>query len=181
MSLVPVFITAVWAMLPAYLPNNVAVVTGGGPPIDGGRTWRGKRVLGDGKTWRGTGVGTIVGIGVAFGLNTVRATVTPIVGFGLPMFPPAVAVTLAAGAMLGDIAASFLKRQTGRDRGELLPVVDQLDFVIGALVVTLVVTPSWFYSTFTPTVLVAVVVLTPVLHVTTNAAAFLLGLKDEPY
>ena len=30
---------AVWVMLPAYIPNNVAVLAGGGRPIDGGRTW----------------------------------------------------------------------------------------------------------------------------------------------
>lgn len=181
MSLASVIITAVWAMLPAYLPNNVAVLAGGGPPIDGGRTWRGTRLLGDGKTWRGTGIGTIVGIVAALGLNSVRATVTPIVGFGLPMFPPVAAVTLAVGAMIGDIAASFLKRQTGRNRGEPFPVVDQLDFVAGALVATLIVTPAWFYATFTPGILVAVVVLTPVLHITTNGGAYLLGLKNEPY
>ena len=48
---------AIWAMLPAYIPNNVAVLAGGGRPIDGGRTLDdGNRALGDGKTWRGTAV-----------------------------------------------------------------------------------------------------------------------------
>jgi CDP-2,3-bis-(O-geranylgeranyl)-sn-glycerol synthase len=32
-----------------------------------------------------------------------------------------------------------------------------------------------------PLVLVAVVVVTPVLHLATNAGAYLLGLKAEPY
>ncbi|MFC6754525.1 CDP-archaeol synthase, partial [Halorubrum tibetense] len=36
--------TAFWAMLPAYVPNNAAVLAGGGRPIDGGREWRGARV-----------------------------------------------------------------------------------------------------------------------------------------
>lgn len=35
-------VSALWAMLPAYLPNNAAVLFGGGPPIDGGREWNGK-------------------------------------------------------------------------------------------------------------------------------------------
>jgi len=51
-------VTAVWLMLPAYIPNNAAVLGGGGRPIDGGRTLGGHRMLGDGKTWRGTAIGT---------------------------------------------------------------------------------------------------------------------------
>ncbi|MFD1527454.1 CDP-archaeol synthase, partial [Halolamina salina] len=39
---------ALWAMLPAYVPNNAAVLAGGGRPIDGGRTLGGARLLGDG-------------------------------------------------------------------------------------------------------------------------------------
>ncbi|MFB6219607.1 MAG: CDP-archaeol synthase, partial [Halobacteriaceae archaeon] len=53
---------ALWAMLPAYVPNNAAVLVGGGRPIDGGRTWRGRRLLGDGKTWRGTAGGVAAGV-----------------------------------------------------------------------------------------------------------------------
>ncbi|HUU07508.1 MAG TPA: CDP-archaeol synthase, partial [Thermoplasmata archaeon] len=41
-----------WLMLPALIPNPAAVLVGGGTPMDLGRTWRGRRVLGDGKTWR---------------------------------------------------------------------------------------------------------------------------------
>ncbi|MFW6318076.1 MAG: CDP-archaeol synthase, partial [Halorubrum sp.] len=61
--------TAFWAMVPAYVPNNAAVLAGGGRPIDGGREWRGARLLGDGKTWRGTAVGTLVGVVLALVLN----------------------------------------------------------------------------------------------------------------
>lgn len=183
MVLVETVATAVWAMLPAYVPNNVAVLAGGGRPIDGGRTWRGKRLLGDGKTWRGTAVGTAVGVLLAFGLNVARPVVVDATGLALPSFPPAAAVTLAFGAMLGDVVASFLKRRTGRERGASFPVVDQLDFAVVALALTFLVARSWFRATFLdpPTVLVAVFLLTPLLHVATNVGAFLLGLKEEPY
>ena len=180
-DLVSVVVTAVWAMLPAYLPNNVAVVAGGGRPIDGGRTWRGRRVLGDGKTWRGTVAGIAAGAAVALLLNALRSWVSPLVGFGLPLFPPVAVLTLPAGAMLGDVAASFLKRRTGRERGAAFPVVDQLDFVVVALVLTGVGAPAWFASVFTVPVLAAVVVLTPLLHVGTNAVGYALGLKAEPW
>lgn len=183
MTPIEVVVTAIWAMLPAYVPNNVAVLAGGGRPVDGGRTWRGRRLLGDGKTWQGTVVGTLAGVALAVALNAVDATVTAATGITPPEFPPVVAVSLALGAMVGDVAASFLKRRTGRERGASLPVVDQLDFAVVALGLTFLAAPSWFRATFLdpPAVLVVVVLLTPLLHLGTNASAYLLGLKEEPY
>ena len=181
MGLFGVVATAVWAMLPAYVPNNVAVLVGGGPPIDGGRTWGGKRLLGDGKTWRGTAGGWLAGVVLAMALDALRPTVSAALGVALPGFPLAAAVALPFGALFGDVAASFLKRRTGRERGAPLPGVDQLDFVAGALLLSLVAAPDWFLDTFTVPVVVAVLVLTPVLHVATNAIAYAMGLKDEPW
>lgn len=174
-------IVAVWAMLPSYVPNNVAVVAGGGRPLDGGRTWNGHRILGDGKTWRGTAFGTGAGIFVAVLLNLLQPTFAGVTGLGVPVFPVAAAVSLAFGAMAGDVIASFAKRRTGRERGAAFYGVDQLDFVVGALALTVVVSTGWFLRTFTVPVLVAVFVLTPVLHVGTNGIAYAIGLKDEPW
>ncbi|RLM90720.1 CDP-2,3-bis-(O-geranylgeranyl)-sn-glycerol synthase [Halobellus sp. Atlit-38R] len=178
---VDLVVVAFWAMLPAYVPNNAAVLAGGGAPIDGGRTMGGRRLLGDGKTWRGTAVGTLAGVLLALGLNVLAPVVVRMTGFEIPVFPLAAAFGLAFGAMLGDIAASFLKRRTGRERGAPFPGVDQLDFVAGALACAAVLDFGWFQTTFTLPVLGVVIVLTPVLHVLTNAIAYVLGLKDEPY
>jgi len=175
-------VVAVWAMLPAYVPNNAAVLAGGGRPIDGGRILDdGRRLLGAGKTWRGTAVGTGAGLVVAFLLDRARPTAVAVAGGAVPSFPVAAAVGLAFGAMLGDILASFLKRRTGRDRGASVPGVDQLDFVVVSLGLTAVLATDWFLATFTPPVLLVVFVLTPLLHVSTNAGAYVLGLKDEPW
>jgi len=173
--------TALWSMLPAYVPNNAAVLAGGGRPIDGGRRWGGRRLLGDGKTWRGTVAGVAAGLAVALLLDTGRPAVAGVTGLDLPGVPLPAAVALPAGAMLGDVVASFLKRRTGRERGVPFPGVDQLDFVVGALALAALLAPGWFATTFTLPVVAAVVVLTPALHVGTNAAAYLLGLKSEPY
>ncbi|WP_232703050.1 CDP-2,3-bis-(O-geranylgeranyl)-sn-glycerol synthase [Halobacterium wangiae] len=181
MDLAATVAVAFWAMLPAYVPNNVAVLAGGGRPIDGGRTWNGRRVLGDGKTWRGTFVGTLAGVALTAALNTLEPAASEALGVPLPAFPLAATVALPAGAMLGDILASFLKRRTGRERGAAFPLVDQLDFVVVALVLTALAAPAWFGDTFTLEVVVAVLVLTPVLHVGTNVGAYQLGLKDEPW
>ena len=173
--------TAFWAMLPAYVPNNFAVLAGGGRPIDGGREWNGSRILGDGKTWRGTAVGTAAGFLLAFVLNAVNDPVSASLGVTLPTFELHAAFALALGAMLGDIGASFIKRRSGRQRGAAFPGLDQLDFVAGALIAAFVVAPGWALATFTLPVLAVVVVMTPVLHVTTNIVAYKLGLKNEPW
>ncbi|WP_336360602.1 CDP-2,3-bis-(O-geranylgeranyl)-sn-glycerol synthase [Haladaptatus sp. ZSTT2] len=181
MGIFAVVAIAFWAMLPAYIPNNAAVLFGGGPPIDGGRTWNGKRLLGDGKTWRGTAAGTAIGILVALLLNAIRPSLNHQLDFMLPAFPLTVGFTLAFGAMLGDILASFIKRRSGRERGAAFPFLDQLDFVVVALLLTFLVTPGWFRQTFTLPIIVTVLILTPLLHITTNVIAYLLGLKNEPY
>ncbi len=173
--------TAFWAMLPAYVPNNFAVLAGGGRPIDGGREWNGRRVLGDGKTWRGTAIGTAAGLALALALNALADPVSALVGSSLPTFELRAAFALAFGAMLGDIGASFIKRRSGRERGAAFPGLDQLDFVAGALFAAFVLAPGWALDVFTLPVLAVVVVMTPVLHVTTNVAAYKLGLKNEPW
>ncbi|WP_134668385.1 CDP-2,3-bis-(O-geranylgeranyl)-sn-glycerol synthase [Halorussus marinus] len=181
MSLFETIAVALWAMLPAYVPNNAAVLAGGGRPIDGGRTWGDRRLLGDGKTWRGTAVGVAAGAALAVALSALAPAASAAVGVDFPTFPAAVAVALPAGAMAGDIAASFLKRRTGRERGAAFPGLDQLDFVVFSLLFAFVAAPAWFGAVFTLPVLAVVVVATPLLHVGTNAVAYALGLKNEPW
>ena len=181
MAILETVVVAFWAMLPAYVPNNAAVLAGGGRPIDGGREWNGKRILGDGKTWRGTAAGIVAGLALAGILTALAPEVRTAIGVDVPEFTPLAAVGLAAGAMLGDILASFFKRRTGRQRGAMFPGVDQLDFVVVSLPLTALLASEWFFDVFTIGVLLVVVVLTPVLHVTTNVAAYKLGLKNEPW
>ena len=181
MDLVGVVIVAVWVMLPAYIPNNVAVLLGGGPPIDRGREWRGARLLGDGKTWRGTIGGIFAGIGVAIILNATNGPASTALGVNLPEFTGAIMLAFPVGALLGDIIASFLKRRTGRERGSAFPLVDQLDFVVVALVLGAIADPGWMDAIFTLQLLAVVLILTPILHVTTNGIAYVLGLKNEPW
>lgn len=57
----------------------------------------------------------------------------------------------------------------------VVPAGDQL-----ALALTWLGAPAWFRATFTPSVLAAAVVVTPVFHVGTNALASLAGLNDVP-
>ena len=181
MAILETIVVAFWVMLPASVPNTAAVLTGGGRPIDGGRTWGGRRVLGDGKSWRGTAGGVLTGLALAGLLNLVAVDVGSALGVELPEFPILAAIGLAGGAMLGDILASFVKRRTGRERGAMFPGVDQLDFVVVSLPLTALLATEWFTTWFTLEVILVIVILTPILHVVTNVIAYKLGLKNEPW
>lgn len=178
--IVEIVVVAVWVMLPAYVPNSIAVIGGGGRPIDAGYNFRGERLLGDGKTWRGAIIGAMAGTLLAFLMNGFLPTLTG-VGFEIKPFVPSVAFSLGFGSILGDIVASFLKRRTGREQGKPLPVVDQLDFVAGSLICTMVFSYDWAIEVFNFPIVLAVLIISPLLHLGANIVAYSLDLKDEPY
>ena len=108
-------------------------------------------------------------------------------GIKMPTFGPdyasalIVVFSLASGALFGDMFKSFFKRRMGLKRGASLPLVDQLDFVVGAWVFTYLVAPEWFVSNFTRDVMLTVIIVTPLLHLTTNIIGYLIGVKKEPW
>ncbi|MDO5841466.1 CDP-2,3-bis-(O-geranylgeranyl)-sn-glycerol synthase [Methanosarcina mazei] len=181
-------IKAFWLMIPAYLSNPFAAVFGGGKPIDGGRTYKdGRRILGDGKTYRGLFSGIFCG----FLAGCVEVWLSfrgfEILGIEMPGFGPdytsslIVVLALASGALFGDMFKSFFKRRMGLKRGASLPLVDQLDFVVGAWVFTYLAAPEWFVSNFTPGIMLTVIIITPLLHLTTNIIGYFIGVKKEPW
>lgn len=158
---------AVWFILPAYLSNGAALVIGGGPPIDGGWVLRdGRRLLGDGVTIRGTAGGIVAGT-VVGGIQGILVS-EPIFGLGLGL-------VMGAGAMVGDMFGSFLKRRIGIARGRPAPLLDQVGFLVFALGFAALITPV---SSITVLILL---ILTPTIHISTNAIAFQLGLKRVWY
>ena len=166
-------------MVPAYVPNPIAVVSGGGPPIDGGKTLRdGYRIFGAGKTIRGFIVGVVVGILAGLVLIWLRS------GFSLDMLPAhtVTSVTLLAfGALLGDLVKSFVKRRLGKTSGSPWPVADQYDLVVGSLVLLAIFDWSWVTANITPVVLAFILIITPILHVAVNVIGYVTGVKDVPW
>ncbi|MFB6114911.1 MAG: CDP-2,3-bis-(O-geranylgeranyl)-sn-glycerol synthase [Candidatus Nanohalobium sp.] len=179
MSLLGLLATTFWVLLPAYLPNNIAVLEGGNEPIDEEKKWHQKRILGDGKTWRGTSVGIAGGILAGMFLNALRPELTAFYSF--PEFTFKAIFSLATGAMLGDMAASFIKRRLGKSRGAAVPGLDQLDFLVGSLVLTYIMAPNWMRSNFTPDMIAVALIITPLLHVSANRIGYELGYKNEPW
>ncbi|MDD2756123.1 MAG: CDP-2,3-bis-(O-geranylgeranyl)-sn-glycerol synthase [Methanothrix sp.] len=176
-----VLITAFWLMLPAYLPNNCAVLFGGGTALDFGMTFHdGNRMLGDGKTFRGTMAGTLGGIIIGLLLNHLAPNLgLPSFGLGFGQLP--VLVGLSFGAMLGDIVAAFFKRRMGLKRGAQLFIIDQLDFVVGSWALTMILAPEWFWQNFTSSLMIVVIIITPILHRVMNIIGYHMGSKREPW
>ncbi len=171
-----IIMNAVWLMIPAYIANPTAVVFGGGMPIDFGKNWKdGRRVLGDGKTFRGLFGGTACGI--IAGLIQMR--LLPL--WSLGSFTLTAIITLSFGALMGDMIKSFFKRRLGYARGARLILVDQLDFVAGAWILTYIFDAKWFIANFTLPIILVVIVLTPLFHRLTNILGYYIKVKKEPW
>lgn len=77
------------------------------------------------------------------------------------------------GGLLGDLFGAFLKRRLDIPPGHPLPVIDQLDFVLGALILT--------YPVLNVTLgaVVILVMATIPIHLFSNAVAYVLRLKKR--
>lgn len=143
-------LAALWFMLPAavanFMPWAVRRLRFLAVPVDFGIRWRGKAVFGPNKSWRGVVSGTLAGFVIfliqrpLYALPAVKAisrldyaTVSPLLG-----------LMLGLGAMLGDLAKSFVKRRLGIAPGKPWIPFDQLDWIAGALLLSLpFYVPDW--------------------------------------
>lgn len=88
-----------------------------------------EHLLGSHKTWRGIVAGLVFG------------SVTSLIQFLVFPYPPFISLpravflggVLGLGALLGDAVKSFFKRRLNIAPGKSLPIVDQVDATIGAL------------------------------------------------
>lgn len=167
MEITRLIVEALVFIFPAYCANAIPVITGGGCPIDFGKKFFDRKpFFGRNKTFRGFFSGLIVGtlVGIAESLFFSYSIL-----FGL---------LLSLGALFGDLAGAFLKRRIGLAPGDLFPVVDQVDFILGAILFSLPISSeidlSW-------TLVIAVLIITPPIHLLTNFVAHKLGLKSNPW
>ncbi|MFX1518467.1 MAG: CDP-2,3-bis-(O-geranylgeranyl)-sn-glycerol synthase [Promethearchaeota archaeon] len=173
------FLRALWFILPAYTANGLPVIFGGGPPLDFGKTINGKRIFGDGKTIRGFfgGVlsGTLVGLTLFYVGPILNQSIPESQGLIDLSFNPIAGVLLSVGALTGDLIGSFIKRRLDLKRGAPAPILDQITFLIFALL---------FASLIIFIPLEYVIILIPLtlgLHLFTNFVSWLIGLKKVPY
>lgn len=177
---------ALWFFLPAALANMIPIPLAKVPwlkkyeaPMDFGRKYRGQRVFGSHKTWRGFIAGVILATLVLWlqqlavehyaWAQTLTAQVdyahlpTLILG---PLF--------AIGALGGDAIESFFKRQRGTPPGHGWFPWDQLDYIIGASILTapFVALTVWQY--------LWLIGLWFVIHLISTYIGWLTGFKDRP-
>ena len=165
MDVVQIIIGALKFVFPAYCANAIPVLVGGGASMDFGRTLRdGRPIFGRNKTFRGFFAGLAVG-------SAVGVVESYLFGYFI-----AFGFLVSLGALIGDLAGAFVKRRVGIPPGGLLPLVDQVDFVIGAILFSFLtpMTRSW-------ELYVAVIIITPPVHLLTNYVAYRLKLKNNPW
>ncbi len=158
--------------IPLYLCNSLALVFGGKTPIDlGARFFDGRPVLGGGKTFKGTLWGMLFAFLGVLALRTVFPQTDAIIGANYLYY----GFLLAAGAVVGDFAGSFVKRRLGIERGKSVFMLDQLDFMVGGFAVGMILAVP------TPLEVLFLLAFTMIWHVIGNHLAFFARIKKNPW
>jgi CDP-2,3-bis-(O-geranylgeranyl)-sn-glycerol synthase len=76
---------------------------------------------------------------------------------------------------------SFFKRRYGLERGGKWPLIDQYDFLVGALGLLVIGDPGFVFAYLTVPVVIVILVLTPVLHRVVNIIGYYIGVKEVPW
>ncbi|MBI4980857.1 CDP-archaeol synthase [Candidatus Woesearchaeota archaeon] len=164
---------SLYFFLPAYVANMAPVLFRWIP-------WLNKpvheRLLGGHKTWRGIVVATIMGA-IVFALQKYAYAVgfDKIALIDYNNFSWLMGALLGAGAILGDAVESYYKRKAGIPPGHSWMPWDQLDFVIGGVLLGMIlyVPPA--------EVVLVLLVASPVLHIATNYIGYLIGVNEKKY
>jgi CDP-2,3-bis-(O-geranylgeranyl)-sn-glycerol synthase len=165
MDIIQLIIEALKFIFPAYCANAIPVLTGGGLSMDFGKTLPdGWPVFGRNKTFRGFLAGLVIG------------TVAGLAESYLFHYAISFGFLVSLGALMGDLTGAFVKRRLRIPPGGLLPVVDQIDFIIGAILFSLLLPMPRSWELY-----VAALIITPPVHLLTNYAAYKLKLKTNPW
>lgn len=175
-----------WAFLPVGLSNMAPVIANNIPllkrftqPIDGGKTFRGKRILGKNKTLRGLLSAVLMGLAVGLLQFFVYILLGwPENGLAPINYDTAYVILLGGvlglGAIFGDAVESFFKRQLGIAPGHNWFLFDQIDYLLGGIIV------SFAFFTLPLYQYIFVIFVGILLHPTINIISWLLKLQDKP-
>jgi len=149
-----------------------------GIAIDGGRTYRGKRLFGANKTWRGLVGGSLlaglVGLLLSLHIGQFAAWGLDFSVALLDSSPFLVGSAVGFGALAGDVIESFLKRQRGIGSGKKWFPFDQIDYIIGGLVA------SSFFVSLTLEFMVIIFAVWFGMHILFSYIGYLIGWKKSP-
>ncbi len=177
MDILSIIINSFIIILPAYIANASPCLFGNGAPVDGGRYfYDGRRIIGNGVTWRGTFFGlfcgTISGILEIIILNHISNLNLLNINFNYTIIEwTIVSFLMSLGALFGDAFGSFLKRRIGLPQGSAAPILDQLGFIVFALLF------AYPLLNLNYVILIFLMVITPIVHLFSNIFAYKLGFK----
>jgi CDP-2,3-bis-(O-geranylgeranyl)-sn-glycerol synthase len=170
MQFLNLILASIIFFLPAYIANAMPVIASGlnlfkvlAKPIN-------KKVFGESKTYRGFFVGIIGALMVgliqfAFGLYNFSTWENNL------MFTLLLSFYLGFGALFGDLIKSYFKRRIGIKSGKPWIIFDQIDYVIGGLIVgSLIVVPSLELT-------IILLVISPLFALLSNVIAYKLKIK----
>ncbi len=159
--------------LPAYFANASPVIFGGGKDaLDFNLSFDGERLLGKGKTIKGFLSGLIIGF-----LVGVIVALIPLYPFNLSFLVKIkIGFLLSLGALIGDLFGSFVKRRMHLKSGSPSFLLDQLPFILFAL---LFIYP--YSLSLSITAWLFIITLSLLLHVFFNWLANKIGLKKVPW
>ena len=173
-----------WLLLPAYFANMFASLSSKftgfsflAYPVDFKKSFGKKRIFGDNKTFRGYvfGILAAVIISIIQYILYQSSFFQSISFYNYEYTPILLGFLLGFGALLGDSIGAFIKRRFNIYPGKRMLVVDQVTFVVFAMVfLCFVYVPSIW-------VVIASIVMTFILHIVVNHLAFYLKINKNKW
>lgn len=156
-------IELLYFFLPAAVANMMPVLVNKVPilnnPLDHKKTWNKKRIFGKNKTYRGIIAGLI------------GATITAYV----QSTPIIIGLAMGIGALGGDLIKSCIKRQANIKPGVSWTPWDQIDWIIGAIILTAIFKTIYFWE------MIQIIIIAGLLHPIVNYIGYKLKLKKNKF
>jgi CDP-2,3-bis-(O-geranylgeranyl)-sn-glycerol synthase len=176
---------AFWFFLPAGVSGVGAIFASKFPilnkwnaPLDFGKSIGGKRIFGKNKTIRGLVFGVLASVIVASIQNHIylsNSDIQELLKLDYTQINPIIFGTLSGfGSMMGDAIRSLFKRRQNIEPGKPWIPFDQIDFIIGGIIFTLL------YVRLELTDYIIIFILYVVSHPLATITGYLLKLKDDP-
>jgi CDP-2,3-bis-(O-geranylgeranyl)-sn-glycerol synthase len=164
----------VYLFLPAFVANAAPVIA---KNIPGLHTWNDPilpNTFGKNKTMRGFAVGFVAAVLTALLQFAIDPAVQIVFYFSLG-HALSIGALLGLGALGGDLIESAIKRELGYKPGEALPIIDGIDYIIGAIVaLSLLYLPSW-------PAIIFLIVFAPIASLVANMISYWMGWKERWY
>ena len=177
-----ILIQVLWFLLPAGVANMTPV--GAAKlfpkldfPMDFFLEFRNKRVFGEHKTMRGLITGVLASIAAVYLQRYLYLNSEYIRNISLTDYSEAgliLGVASGAGALFGDAAKSFAKRQINIPPGKVWFPFDQIDWIIGTIILT------FPFFRFSITIIVVSLICGLFLHILSKILGYILKLNETP-